>query len=532
MIFMYGGTDGNEYFSDTWNLDIGATPGVNAKWTLIFPDDEGGAMSLSPSPSARAFAAHNNNNGGVMLVFGGRTGGLPTGEDTDGDLVADSVELEIGGSPSGRDPRANALLPQSALHNLSPGGEEVPYAFQRIGGVRAAGGVRPAVADFESLEMIDLDDAALATLNRTHALIYDLPVETGALGYNAADASVTTLWWSQYGGADGNKYDERNVWEIGIPHPEGISEPNLVPPKAYNGRWCYGTDLNGSYPDNATMELYTPLMDLTLPDFLNSTDWTNTNNFYLVFHEWLDLAEGDSVRIEAIRPRSSAQRLRRYSSLPIVPVMGSRFAAANTDGKWRRVILPLDTLANEPEVYVRFILQSDESDRAGGWYLDDVAVLQAGEITGFTANPTTKFMELYGINGTNALNRVTVGVGTRGYGFELLAAGTYRVRNPDTGASMVVNIGQNLWTRVTPGLTVAPLVLDLHIGGPSMVLSWPAVVGGRYIIQAISPADLGAGGAWTTLTTVTATSETAEFIDNIAAATGAKLYRVLFIGTN
>ena len=544
-VSMFGGTDGNEYFNDTWLLLDVSTASATAKWNNIYPSDEAStpapdmALPMAPfvdRPSARAFAAHNNN-GGSMYVFGGRTGALPTGKDTDGDMVDDNIELDIGGPLSGRDSRANALLAQSALHN-TVSAEQLPYAFKRIGGIRMFGLLpRPAIADFESLEREPSTDVE----NQVHASAFDLPMEGhhpdilnffGA-GFDAFDATFTNLWWHQYGGADGGIYDERDVWEMGVPHPEGISDPNMVPPKAYGGRWCYGTDLNGSYPDNATMELYTPAMNFTLPSVPGtSTDDTNTNNFYLVFHEWLDLGEGDSVRIEAIRPRSSAQILRRFSSLPVIPVMDNRYSAWNTGGEWRRVIVPLDTVANEPSVYFRFILESDSSGRAGGWYIDDVAVLQAGEITGITTNPTTQYMEIYGVDGTNELNRVTVGQMTRGYGFELLAAGTYRVVNPDTGASAVVDIAENSWTRVTVGLTVAPLVLDMQIGGPSMVLSWPAVVGGRYEVQAISPADLGAGGAWTTLATLRATADAVEYIDNIPARVGGKVYRVVYRGTD
>ena len=528
-VCMFGGTDGNEYFNDTWVVDALTSP---AKWTNIYPADE----STLVRPSARAFAAHNNN-GGSMIVFGGRTGALPTGKDTDGDYVDDDVEMEIGGPLAGRDPRANALLAQSVLHNVyAP--ERLPYAFMRIGGSRMLGFLpRPAIADFESLERHPATD----TLNQRQALIFDLPMEGHhpdignffGSGFDAFISAFTNLWWHQYGGSDAGIFDERDVWEMGVPSSAGISDPNQVPTKAYGGRYCYGTDLNGSYPDDATMELYTPIMDFRIPSTAaTSTDPSNTNNFYLIFHEWLDLApDDDSVRIEAIRPLTPAQEQQRYSGKPIIPVMDNRYASSNTGGKWRRVILPLDTVANEPKVYFRFILETGTGGRAGGWYIDEVSVIQAGEITGITATAPNKIMELYGVDGTNALSRVTVGE-QGGYGFELVAAGTYRVVNPDTGAFATVNIGQNLWTLVTPGLTVVPIVLDVQIGGPSMLLSWPALVGGRYEVQSISPADLGSGGTWTTETTFTATSVNAEFIDNIPATVGAKLYRVLYIGTN
>jgi hypothetical protein len=53
-------------------------------------------------------------------------------------------------------------------------------------------------------------------------------------------------------------------------------------------------------------------------------------------------------------------------------------------GAWRRVIVPLDILANVTNVFLRFALQSDGSNTraAGGWYIDDVAVLQVSQISG------------------------------------------------------------------------------------------------------------------------------------------------------
>jgi hypothetical protein len=526
-IFMFGGTDGNEYFNDTWHLDTSA-----GKWTNIFPADEGGAISFSPSPSARAFAAHNNNGGG-MIVFGGRTGTLPTARDTDGDLLDDGTEMDLGGPVAGRDPRANALLPESAAHNVHAM-ERLPYAFKRIGGMRRFGITpRPVIADFESLERHPDTDS----LNQSHAAVCDLPMEGHhpeignhfVGGFDAYIRSYTNLWWHQYGGRDGDIFDARDVWELGVPHAEGAPGAHAVPSTAHGGRWCYGTGLEGNYPNTATMELYSPIMEFMLPSTSGtSTDPGNTNGFYLIFHEWLDLADdGDSVRVEAIRPQSTLQVQQRFSTEPVISLLGRRSHAANTFGEWRRVAVPLRPVANEPAVYLRFVLDTDGAGTAGGWYIDDVAVVQAGTISGVALNGSA--MDLFGLDGTNALASVGVNGEDGSYLFGLVAAGTYRVVSPDTGDTTVVNVGQGMWGHVIPTLTVTRFELDLHVGAAGMLLSWSSRVGERYAIQCVDPRDVADGGGWTTLQTINADSNVTEFADHTLPAPDARLYRVVHL---
>jgi len=403
-VVLFGGTDGNTYFNDTWVFDDN-----QGRWILISPVGE---HSISPPP--RAFApfvfAQNaratSDLGGestyrvdsdppcatpVAFLFGGRSGAIPTGRDTDFDLVDDGTEHELGGQAAGRDPRVNALVITNRI-------ETIPFSFKRIGSVRPTYALtllpsdRGAVANFESLRH-DRPDVE-------HGSGFNVPYESnpdqwtlttyspfGNVGVDAVTSEDYYLWWHQHGGE--NPFDERDVWQLGRPDNTFLGS-NAIPRYAYSGRWCYGTELKGTYPNNAMMELYSPLFNLTLPS-LDSTSISNANSFFLVFHEWLDLADAnDVVRIEAVRPQTNADVFNRKTGLnrPIKPVLPNRNNLFNTTGKWRRTIVPLDVLGNEPTLYLRFTLQSDSNNvrAAGGWYVDDVSIIQGSELSGIVSS--------------------------------------------------------------------------------------------------------------------------------------------------
>jgi hypothetical protein len=178
-VVLFGGTDGNTYFNDTWVLDDD-----QGRWILASPVGE---QSVSPPP--RAFApivfAQNGRQvpdlqgdstyqvnskppcaTPVAFLFGGRNGTLPTGRDTDFDMVEDGTEHELGGQPAGRDPRVNALVVTNTI-------ETIPYAMKRIGSVRPTYALtllptdRGAIANFESLRH-DKPDVE-------HGALYNIP---------------------------------------------------------------------------------------------------------------------------------------------------------------------------------------------------------------------------------------------------------------------------------------------------------------------------------------------------------------------
>jgi hypothetical protein len=155
---------------------------VQGRWVLVSPVGE---QSQSPPPRAFASMVYAQNartvpdpSGNstyqadenppraspVVFLFGGRSGALPTDRDTDLDMVEDGTEHELGGMLAGRDPRVNALV-------VSNGIETIPYAFKRIGSIRANANpiARGVIANFESLRH-DKPDAE-------HAALYNLPYE-------------------------------------------------------------------------------------------------------------------------------------------------------------------------------------------------------------------------------------------------------------------------------------------------------------------------------------------------------------------
>lgn len=541
-ISMFGGTDGEKYFNDTWLLELpgmtnrvvgsGVVTNTIIRWTNIQPLGE---QSRSPSP--RAFPAYNNQ-GGRMYIFGGRTGTLPTGSDTDSDWINDGIEHDLGGPAAGRDPRANALIAESALLNTNAA-EKIPYAFKRLGGISLFGlGFRSAIMDFESLKVYPA--SIWLTDDQEHAFWDDLPIEgyhedwgpfhVWDTGYDAYEPDFTDLWWHRFGGGDPS--DLRDEWELGEPHSEGLSS-NAAPSVAHSGRWCYGTDLNGTYADDAVMELYTPLFDLTVPA-TDSTDPSNMNGFYLVFYEWLDLADSkDMVRIQAVRPSTPADIVTRVSGVnpprPVISILPNRNNAYNTAGAWRRVVVPLEPVANETNLYLRFVLQSDASGHAGGWYIDDVTILQAGRITGTYTNGGIIY--LFGANGTNFLASASAGP-NGDFGFDFLASGSYMIVAGDGSAGTNTTIlGNNSWSVGVQDFELDEIVIGISINSP-VRLMWNAIPGMTYKLQYSTPETITSANPWTTLATVIPTDKVGVFIDYDSESAKSRFYRVVLIGVS
>jgi hypothetical protein len=175
--------------------------------------------------------------------------------------------------------------------------------------------------------------------------------------------------------------------------------------------------------------LLSPLMQLTLPP-VDSTDTNYTTRFNLVFHEWLDLADSnDIVRVEMLRPVTGSEIVKRISNpgKPIITLVPNRSSAYNTTGEWRRVIVPIEVSANETNIYFKFFFRSDASGNAGGWYIDDVAVIQGGEINGTYTNGTNAQVVLLGTNYNGHIQDQTTAYGAGGFQFGLLPAGNYMV---------------------------------------------------------------------------------------------------------
>ncbi|HMP89555.1 MAG TPA: S8 family serine peptidase [Kiritimatiellia bacterium] len=531
-VVLFGGTDGKTYFNDTWVYN-------GSRWILVNPVGE---QSQGPTPRANAAFVWAQNSRQIAdplggseydievnppcavpsgLLFGGRVGTLPTGRDTDRDMVDDGVEHALGGPAAGRDPRVNALIQTN--HPT----ETIPFATKRIGSVPySLLKPRGAIANFESLRNRD----------GIYGALYGLPWEeypdpesqgnfvNGSIssGVDAQLVSNIGLWYHRHGNGDPN--DPRDVWELGVPYNNAVGIQG-APRYAYSGRWVYGTSLKGFYPNDARMELYSPLFSLALPS-LDSTD-DNPNTFHLVFHEWLDLADAnDIVKIEALRPQTPADVLTRTTGTnkPIITVLGERNFAYNTTGDWRRVIVPLNIAANESNVYLRFTLQSDSNLVAGGWYLDDVAIIQGGEIIGTnTGGGAGAIIDLFGANADYVLESTETSPGDL-FQFGLLPQGQYVVKST-SGSSGPVVIGPGAWV-MSPGIMSPAMFALVSIYTSSITIEWEAMLGEDYQIQykddAMSPTWIDLGGP------VTAISDPMSVIDP-GPAPDTRFYRVILL---
>ncbi len=563
---IFGGTDGQFYYNDAWVLQEGQNPStvdlndpdaISTPWRWILANPYG---ERSGTPPARAFAAFDG-----QYMFGGRTGTLPTSKDTDNDWVDDGMEHSLGGPDAGRDPRVNALFDRNGgFYPILDWGfslntnaaEKIPFAFQRLGGYSweeefwsipgtpAPGQYnaypRGAVADFEALSFShersngDLEFEAMyggAPFN-TPIQGHRMPSPTipgfeMRTGFDGMLVSFTNLWY--------RAADLEGGWELGPPQ-------SGTPKSARSGRWCYGTDLKDFYNNDAVEELYSPILQLTLPfNADESTDTSNNNGIYLVFHEYLDLNDsGDNVRVEAIRPTTAADILTRVSGQgrPTVTVLPDRNNSFNTtDGQWRRVVVSLEPLQNQENVYLKFVFESDGAGRANGWFIDDVAILQSGEISGILNPATSADVYLFGDTSAFGTNNVindpimsTVASGTGGFGFSgLIPAGKYKLMS-DTGSSQTTDVGlSGSWT--VAGLTVDQvdrIIIGITVNSPAL-LTWNSIPGVEYLVFYATPQSLATGSPWQYLSSVTPTGRFGVYRDEDSDGEQSRYYKIMMV---
>ncbi len=534
---LFGGTDKRVYFDDLWMLFLSgnSVDGYTATWTLGQPYGE----QREAKPSPRAFAsmtwaqnargellwpAYNDSSAkGCAYLFGGRSGTLPTGRDTDDDLVEDGTEYELGGPAGGRDPRVNRLVQPDVTSDV------IPFAYNRIGSVPDEPIIGPlradrlAIANMEAVSYgcgwsgSELGKMLLRKL-AWQGFNLDGPDFLCGLKYPTVDAppwdigveayrpDMVDLWFHRY--SIEFPYDPRDVWHLGRPDKSQLGS-NRSPPYAYSGRWCYGTSLNANYPNNAQMELLSPLIQLTIPP-VNATATNYTTRFNLIFHEWLDLADSnDVVRVDVLRPNTGAEIKNRETSRfkPIISLVPNRNCAYNTKGQWRRVAAPIEISANETNVYFRFTLQSDSSGTAGGWYIDDVAVVQGSEISGTYTNLSLTKVSLFGINQNGNVLDTTFTSGSGNFQFGLLPVGEY-------GIGALGSITNITLTPDTPVVELGPLgsegpFISSIASGMPVHITWPSVPGTTYRIEY----SIDFGGSWHELATVIAGSLEEAYTD-------------------
>ena len=568
ILVLFGGTDGEYMMSDTWWYDSGATDdttdggdeddttsttGSGGKWRMLEPHGE---HSHGPTPRAFASLVYAQNGqeapdvegmsaylsthdaetapaDSVCFLFGGRSGTLPTGRDTDDDKIEDGVEHALGGPIVGRDPNVNSLIETNHLTELPA------YVYKRIGSIPPSGGEGEealpigAIADFEALSP---DDA-------NFGLMLDIPVQsfefsgpdrteviTGAAppeaGIEAIHRENLGLWFHQHGGE--NPYSPLDVWERGCPD-SSLAGTVAVPPYAHRGRWVWGTDLDSVYPNNAHMELYSGVISLDIP-CTNCTEVVSSK-YILVFNEWLDLAdENDIVRVDIVRPKTLSDFNNRRSNPAFPPrqVVEDRNSSFNTAGAWREVSQPLDILGAETNIFFRFSLISDSSGVAGGWYIDDLRILQGAEVVGVVSNELGAGLsgvqvQLLGTNINNVVLDSTFTGSDGGYQFGALPFGCYQVGFAGT----LLNVCLDPANGVVAGFqTVLSLEISgLIVVGPGMI-TWPAVPVLQYRVE-FADSLMGEATVWSELGTFTATSTLESFTDPIGVVDGEGFYRVV-----
>lgn len=568
-LVMFGGTDGKKYFNDTWVFDrnfvnrVLETQTTGNRWYIA---DPGGEQSRGPSPRAFAGMVYAQNGGltpdplgigtfgfkdsgskgaaaATVYLFGGRSGTLPNNSDTDNDYVDDGQEHELGGTAAGRDPRVNALINWNGV-------ETVPYSFQSFGLSHGSQFwiQRPLVADLEAMSFNERGESYRSllytwqgwpmetTFSNQYYIIGDetkMPFEDPATnrviyqtGIDAYSPDWTNMWYHRYPLNLGNPRDPRDVWRLGIPSNKSLGS-NGAPPYAHSGRWVYGTSLDGSYPNDASMELYSPIFSLTLPS-TSSVYPNNENSYFLMFHEWVDLADSnDFIRVDVVRPETPADVATRVSGLnrPDINLIPNRNNAANTGGSWRRTIVPLDILGNQSNLYIRFTLQSDGARQAGGWYIDDIAILQGSEISGTITNGAGTNVCLIGEVFNNQLQACTVADANGGYQFGLLPLGNYQLITGGTTNGPLILTGPNLVSNVTveaASPAPSPEFTGITVNSP-LIITWG--VSNGFVYRLDYTTNL-LSGAWQSLSTQTAgPGLTLNYTDTVSDLQ--RIYRVV-----
>jgi hypothetical protein len=207
-------------------------------------------------------------------------------------------------------------------------------------------------------------------------------------------------------------------------------------------------------------------------------------------------------------------------------VLGSRNNVHNTPGEWRHTLVPLDILGAETNVYFRFSLSTDESQVAGGWYIDDISIFQAAQVTGVLTNEAGEAQAGVQVDllGTNFNQTVLQSITTDSLGrykFGPLPFGNYQV---SVGGNLI-DIGltpEDPDQSTESGFTVNITGVQLSLFGQ---VTWPAIQGMRYRVEYTDdPGD----GTWIPLGTLRANSVLEIFTDITAPGT-ARFYRVLLL---
>jgi hypothetical protein len=182
-------------------------------------------------------------------------------------------------------------------------------------------------------------------------------------------------------------------------------------------------------------------------------------------------------------------------------------------------VVPLDNLANEPYVYLRFTLQSDASGVAGGWYIDDVAVLQASQLSGYLS--PTQLVDLIGANFNNHIQDSTVSNGDGLFQFGLLPLGSYQLVSAGVTNGPYAITGPDITVTffVPPEFT---FVDNAAVGQTPVTVTWTASSG---IVYRLDYTTNLLSGLWSPLNVQTGdAAPTLSYLD--PSSTPFRIYRV------
>ncbi|MBN2543806.1 T9SS type A sorting domain-containing protein [bacterium] len=164
---------------------------------------------------------------------------------------------------------------------------------------------------------------------------------------------------------------DTGCWEWGMPSGPGPGYPRTGP-------YCFGTTIDGSYPNSTDSYLYSPRMALS-----------GTNYPYMNFWHWYDMDEGqdggnleittnDGINWFIVIPNGGypVSDMEEGSAIEGMPAYSGA-----SDG-WEKEEFDLSSFRDE-EIRVRYHFASNESGRSPGWYIDDFALIEAfGYVTG------------------------------------------------------------------------------------------------------------------------------------------------------
>ncbi len=187
------------------------------------------------------------------------------------------------------------------------------------------------------------------------------------------DMNGSALGWTTGG------YGSETLWQRGV--------PTFGPP---DGRICWGTVLDGRYPDSADGWLVSPEFTVRGRSVLTFATWFDIDNTAWMEHTSADseFAGGykgylDSGRVEISIAGAGWANITAAAYPLGIPENTASNTIAGTSGDWVTAKIPLPEESIGKNVRVRFRFASDAYKQGlgnpAGWFIDDVALLPADD---------------------------------------------------------------------------------------------------------------------------------------------------------